>query len=271
VRSSALLLLLASACAKMPPLPSGPDTRLLIAPPLTACDASVAPPARVRVATWNMDAALTSPLGDLANVLAGIDADVVLLQEVDVGTKRSGGVNQAELLARQLGTAYVFAESIPWDGGHYGLATLSRLPIAAVRRISLDVADASERRIGLELTICFGAVAIHVVNLHADIVADAGAQNVRDLVSALKASIGTGLILAGDFNAAPSDAGPQAALAAGLQDVVATRDAAATSGARRQDFIFADARVAPRVTAARVVATNKSDHNAVLADFAGPF
>jgi endonuclease/exonuclease/phosphatase family metal-dependent hydrolase len=250
----------------MPPVPSGPDTRLLITPPLAACDPAATAPARVRVASWNMDAALTGSLADLGDVLAAIDADVVLLQEVDDGTQRSGGVNQPEVLGARLHEAYAFAESIPWQGGHYGLATLSRLPFAAARRIALDTPDDSERRIGFDVTLCFGPTAVHVVNLHADTVPSAGAQNAIDLLSALRSEIGGGLMLAGDFNAAPSDPGPQAALAAGLVDVVVGYDPSPTWNDRRQDLIFADGKIAPHATAAHVVASDKSDHRPLYVD-----
>jgi endonuclease/exonuclease/phosphatase family metal-dependent hydrolase len=255
----------------MPEVSGGPDTRLLISPLLAPCDARAPWPSRLRIATWNIEGARGSSLGDIASVLAGIDADVVLLQEVDVGVDRSGRENQAAVLSGQLGEAYAFGEAIPWGGGHYGLATLSRLPFQAVGRISPDAPDASERRIGLDVTLCFGPAAIRVVNTHADVVADAGAQNVIELVNALQGSIGKGLLLAGDFNAQPVDRGPRAAVAAGLQDVVATHDASGTLGDHRIDFIFADARVALRVTSGQVVSTNKSDHRPVFADLAGSF
>jgi endonuclease/exonuclease/phosphatase family metal-dependent hydrolase len=265
-------LVLASACGEMPAAMSdGPETRLLISPALATCDPSAPWPSRLRVATWNIEGARGSSLGEIASVLASIDAEVVLLQEVDVGVDRSGGVNQPEVLSSQLHEAYAFGEAIPWGGGHYGLAMLSRLPFQAVNRISLDTPSASERRIGLDVMLCFGPAAIEVVNTHADVVAGAGAQNVIDLVNALQPSIGKGLLLAGDFNGQPTDRGPQAAVAAGLQDVVATHDASATLGAERIDFIFADARVAPHVTSGQVVATDKSDHRPVFADLAGSF
>jgi endonuclease/exonuclease/phosphatase family metal-dependent hydrolase len=272
MRLGSLTLVLLNACSsQMPPVSAGPDMRLLLAPAPASCDPGAPAPSQVRVATWNIAAAQLSSIADLAGVLANVDADVVLLQEVDVGVRRSGGQNQAEALANQLGAAYAFGEAIPWDGGHYGLATLSRLPFQVVRRISLDDPSASERRIGLDVTLCFGAATIEVVNTHADVIAEAGARNAMQLVDALRPAIGNGLIVAGDFNALPGDPGPQAALAAGLQDLLATRDASPTWGDRREDFIFGDARLAPRVTAGQMVPTDKSDHRLLFVDLAGAF
>jgi endonuclease/exonuclease/phosphatase family metal-dependent hydrolase len=255
----------------MPPVSAGPDVRLLIAPPLATCDPGAPSPSRVRIATWNINAAQRGSIADLAGVLASVDADVVLLQEVDVGVRRSGGQNQPEALAAELGWAYAFGEAIPWDGGHYGLATLSRLPFVAVHRISLDDPSASERRIGLDVTLCFGPTAFEVVNTHADVVPEGGARNVMQLVDALRPAIGNGLIVGGDFNALPGDPGPQAMVAAGLQDLLATRDSSPTWADRREDFVFGDARLAPRATAGHVVPTDKSDHRLLFVDLAGTF
>jgi endonuclease/exonuclease/phosphatase family metal-dependent hydrolase len=270
VRITVPLLMLIGGCGSTP-TSGGPDSRLLVTPPLVTCDPAASAPARVRVVTWNIDAAQTSSTGDIAAVLAGLDPDVVLLQEVDVNTQRSGVVDQPSVLAAALGEAYAFGEAIPWDGGVYGLALLSRLPFQAVTRISLDAPDASERRIGLETTLCFGPTAVTVVDTQADVVPSASAENAMDLLAALKPRIGQGLLLAGDFNALPTDPGPEAALAAGLADVVARTDTSPTADASRIDFVFADARLAPRFTSGQVVASDKSDHRPVLADFAGPF
>src|SRR5262245_45119386 len=150
MRLASLMLVFLSACScPTPPIPAGPDVRLLITPALTTCDPGAPSPSTVRIATWNMAAGELGSIADLAGLLASVNADVILLQEVDVGVRRSGGVNEPEALASQLGFAYAFGEAIPWDGGHFGLATLSRLPFGAVRRISLDAPCASERRIGL--------------------------------------------------------------------------------------------------------------------------
>jgi endonuclease/exonuclease/phosphatase family metal-dependent hydrolase len=262
-----LILALVAGCSDSPDTGySGP--RLLVTPLLGACGANSSPPARIRIVTWNIEAGRGSSIGEIAGVLAAIDADVMLLQEVDVGTLRSGRIDQARTLADALRAAYAFAETIPWDGGHYGLAVLSRLPFQSVSRIALDAPDASERRIGLDVFLCVGPAALRVVDTHADVNSAAGTQNVIDLIAALQGSIGSRLIVAGDLNATPGDPGPQALISAGLTDVVAAHDASQTEGDRRIDYIFADGAVAPRVGAAQVIDTDKSDHRPVVAEIA---
>lgn len=85
----------------------------------------------------------------LADEIARFELDVLCLQEVDQGQRRSGGLNQTEILARELHMPhYRFAAFFQgWVGGPrrtplrsdangrmaFGLATLSRLPVTAWR------------------------------------------------------------------------------------------------------------------------------------------
>ncbi|MFA5245572.1 MAG: endonuclease/exonuclease/phosphatase family protein [Pedobacter sp.] len=59
--------------------------------------------------------------------------DIISLQEVDVNTKRSGKINQAEIIARKLGMNFFFAKSIDHNGGDYGVCILSRFPISETK------------------------------------------------------------------------------------------------------------------------------------------
>ena len=76
--------------------------------------------------------------------LARIDADVVLLQEVDRGIRRSGRLDQSAVLADRLGMSHRFAASLAGTRGGslrptltttpgrgYGVALLTRLPVAS--------------------------------------------------------------------------------------------------------------------------------------------
>ncbi len=65
----------------------------------------------------------------IARVIRDSDADLVALQEVDLGTERSGGVDQAAELARRTSMRHVFGEAIPFQGGSYGDAILTKLPL----------------------------------------------------------------------------------------------------------------------------------------------
>ncbi len=88
--------------------------------------------ATLRVATYNVHACIARDgVARVAEVIASLECDVVALQEVDVGRRRTGAFHQAEEIARRLGFASVFGAA--WDrgtSGSYGNAVLSRCPIA---------------------------------------------------------------------------------------------------------------------------------------------
>ena len=104
-------------------------------------------------------------LRGVADVLRATNADIIALQEVDKGTRRSGRVDQPRRLAKLLGMHHVFREHFKFKtGGYFGLALLSRHPIKQVRRHS--VADSSLAI--LEATVAFPAanVKTYVVHFH---------------------------------------------------------------------------------------------------------
>ena len=68
--------------------------------------------ARVRVATFNIKHAELGGIGAVADVIRASRAQIVGLQEVDVGCNRSGCVDQAVELARLLEMAACFAPAM---------------------------------------------------------------------------------------------------------------------------------------------------------------
>ncbi len=74
----------------------------------------------------------------IANVIKSQQPDVVSLQEVDVNTIRSGkNINQANELARMTGMTAYFAKAIDYQGGEYGVAILSKLPMEQMKNTPL--------------------------------------------------------------------------------------------------------------------------------------
>lgn len=87
----------------------------------------------VRVLTYNIHhgegSDLKIDLERIAEVILSADPGLVALQEVDVRTSRVSGADQARELARLTGMHVVFGRTIPYRGGLYGNALLSKWPV----------------------------------------------------------------------------------------------------------------------------------------------
>jgi endonuclease/exonuclease/phosphatase family metal-dependent hydrolase len=101
------------------------------------------PPVRIRVVDWNIDRG--EKLSGVIDFLASQNADLLVLQEVDVNTRRARRLNVAEEVARALGMNYVFgcefqelAEGSHASPAYTGQATLSRWPLYSPRLIRFE-------------------------------------------------------------------------------------------------------------------------------------
>ncbi len=147
----------------------------------------------------------------LSAVIAAAKPDLVALQEVDVGVERSGRVHQAQRLAELIGMEVRFGPTQHYEGGLFGNAVLTRLPILDVAIHPLPYTETTEQRV----TYPRGAIAVIVRspagqplrfvsthfqhNVPEDRLAEAKAINA--LFAADDDSTPT--ILAGDINAVP--------------------------------------------------------------------
>src|SRR5688500_10783479 len=109
---------------------------------LLASCASV-PSAPLRVMVYNIhagkDAKGADNLERVAALVKTSEADIVLVQEVDRGTRRSGGVDQLATLMRLTGMHGVFGKSLDYQGGLYGIAILSRWPVTRDEVVPLRI------------------------------------------------------------------------------------------------------------------------------------
>lgn len=171
----------------------------------------------MRFASYNIKSGLQGGIDGLAAVLAEIGADVVGLQEVDCGTERAGGRNQAADLARRLGLDHAhFAAAVPWaGGGEYGVALLSRHPLSDVREWPLYVPTDEavpeglrEPRILLSATVRHpeeGEVRVFVS--HFGLGPEQRTVQARELAAAAQqAAVRGPVVVLADLNAAPDDA-----------------------------------------------------------------
>jgi len=134
----------------------------------------------------------------IAAVIRAQSPDIVALQEVDFGCRRSGEVDQPRVLGELCGMHYVFGEIRPYDGGRYGMAMLSRHAILDATVVAVQ-AD-SWPRFALEVGIALpgdGArlvvTGVHLYRTEAERLAQA-----RVLVTRRTNDLGP--LIAGDFN-----------------------------------------------------------------------
>jgi len=242
---------------------------LLTHSPLRSCRNNDARPAgapqRLRVASWNIRAAQSAPVDMLAAEMRAMQADIIALQEVDVRTRRGAFVDQPGELATALGFQYVFAASIKWDEGHYGLALVSRWPLTSVRRYRVDSTPDAEPRIVLDVTVCAVGRSLRLFNLHADRRTASRALGLAHLRRIVQGEIGRGILVLGDLNEYPDAPGVRSLIDAGFIDLSAATPTN-TVETRRVDYLLADSMLARRASPARVWPTNKSDHHALLTD-----
>ena len=138
-----------------------------------------------------------------AGVLRALRPDIVGLQEVDDRATRSGGVPQAEWLGGTLDLRHAFGQFMPFQGGAYGMAILTRYPI--VSSTSVPLPEGNEPRIALAVEVRLpGDRPLTIVNVHFDWVRDDGFRYAQaTALTAYLDALTTPYVLLGDFNDVP--------------------------------------------------------------------
>lgn len=141
-------------------------------------------------------------IGRTAAVIESYAPDVVTLQEVDIGKRRSGRIDQAADLAKRLGMDMQFAPTIEWSADErYGIATLTKLPIKDTRQLKLPLQYRSEPRSSLITMLEWGeGHVIEIINTHLSILFKERPGQVAAIAAAMA---NEALIVAGDFNMTP--------------------------------------------------------------------
>jgi endonuclease/exonuclease/phosphatase family metal-dependent hydrolase len=140
-------------------------------------------------------------LGRIAAVIRAFEPDLVALQEV--GHNGDGAAEQAEELGVRLGMEPRFVPCLDRKTTHYGLATLSRLPILETRVTPLPHRGRvpwSEPRRALVTRVEWNGIELQLVNTHLSTIRGEQPSQVMALGKVLGADH---LILAGDFNCTP--------------------------------------------------------------------
>jgi endonuclease/exonuclease/phosphatase family metal-dependent hydrolase len=240
-----------------------------------------AEPAGLRVLCYNIHYGQGTDgqydLQRLAAVINQAKPDLVALQEVDVGVKRSGRVHQARRLAELTDMAVRFGPTQHYEGGLFGNAVLTRLPILDVVIHPLPYTESTPQRV----TYPRGAIAVTVRgpdgkplrfisthfqhNVAEDRIAEAKAIN---QLFGQDDQLRT--ILAGDMNAAPGTEPIRELLKVwtNATDEPPSPTAPSVNPTSRIDYIFSRPAGPFRVSEATVIPEPvASDHCPVLAVF----
>jgi endonuclease/exonuclease/phosphatase family metal-dependent hydrolase len=149
-------------------------------------------------------------LARIARVIQSVDPDFVAVQEVDVRTRRSSGVDQAAELARLTGMHGVFGRTIDHQGGWYGNLLLSRWPVQGFTAQAYPFTPGREARGAVEAVVKqpfefrFFATHLDITEKDRLLAAEWIAKRIAELPAEMP------MILAGDFNAATGSAAFQA-------------------------------------------------------------
>ena len=242
-----------------------------------------APERGVTVLVYNIhagkDAAGSENLARVAELVRSTGADLVLLQEVDRNTQRSGPTDQPATLARLTGYSVAFGRTISFQGGDFGLALLSRWPIRRDTLVPLTVTAPPSRTVeGREQRGVLLAVVdapggpLAVLDTHLDHTGE-DLWRVQEIATVLGVARmaekqGMPLLIGGDLNARPESAIHEQLRNAGFRDAwdgCGTGDAMtfpASAPDRRIDYLYVAGGV--RCQSAQVLPSQASDHRPVL-------
>ncbi len=218
----------------------------------------------------------------VARVIGTYSPDIVALQEVDLGRRRSRAENQVQIIAKALDLHYEFCPTVTLGEEHYGHALLSIWPMEVVKRGRLpgDPHKATrEPRAALWVRININGQRVNVITTHLGLGIDERAAQMEALAG--KEWIGgipadEAVLFCGDCNMLPGSV-PYRLMSARLRDIQlampgrrARPTFSTTRPFMRLDYIFASPQIAvsefsvPHTHLTRVT----SDHFPLVADLA---
>lgn len=161
----------------------------------------------------------------VCETIAHYQPDILLLQEVDDGAKRTDGHRQVDLIGDRLGLRHRtwFPNHFLRGGGAYGNATLSRFPMLESQNVDVTLPGRKVRSVlqaRLRVPVRGRLRTVHVFNLHLGL-------RERDRRTQLEWFLGenpfaglhqrTPVIVGGDFNDVWGTLGPQLLVPAGFR------------------------------------------------------
>lgn len=228
----------------------------------------------LRVMTYNihvgvgMDKKLD--LQRIADVINRERPDLVGLQEVDRGVRRTEGKDEIAELAALTRMEYAFAPNLDYQGGKYGVAILSRFPIKHTVHRMFENRREAERRGMLLVEVEFDGKPLTFVTTHLDYQFEDGRLFETEQLMRHLSEVKGPLIVVADLNDVPAGSAYQLMRTKFDDAWVVSRAKGdgfsypADKPVKRIDHIFTGKGV--RAKKAWVIQTLASDHIPVVAD-----
>lgn len=181
-------------------------------------------PRRLKLLTYNVHSCIGTDRRlapeRIAEMIAAVEPDIIGLQELDVGRKRTGGIDQAHAIAEILKMQHHFHAALDVEEERYGDAILTALPAEMVKAGPLP--SLGEQRGALWIEVDVGDRRLQVFNTHLGLRRIDRMRQVEVLLG--PEWLGNDrlkdhpTVLLGDFNSIPSSP-PYRRLAGALTDV----------------------------------------------------
>ena len=231
---------------------------------------------KLRVMTYNIHVGMgvdqKLDLQRIADVINHEQPDLVGLQEVDRGVRRTQGVDEIVELSKATKMNYAFAHNLDYQGGAYGVAILSRFPIELTDHRKYENRREAERRGMLRVEVMVAGRKVNFVTTHLDYQFADGRLFETDQLLRFLADKEGPIILVGDFNDEPTGEAYRLATSK-FQDAWVARKTKESGfsypsdkPAKRIDYIFFRASDGIKVKKTWIVRTLASDHLPVVAD-----
>jgi endonuclease/exonuclease/phosphatase family metal-dependent hydrolase len=256
-----------------------PPALLLLggAPPTSrVSDAKAGAGTRLRVLTYNIHhgegADGKFDLERIAKLINSLEPDLVAIQEVDVKTRRSSGVDQAAELARLTRLHPFFARIIDYQGGPYGLMILTRGKPLKMASHPIPYHPNEEPRVLAEARVQLGDDGPEVAffNTHLDYRTQEMRVKQVERINQLMTDVRPPLvILAGDLNSEP-DSPPMRQLLKSWRDATPADALSYPSDkpVKKIDYVLYRPSPNLKLVESRVIEERvASDHRPVLAVF----
>ena len=211
----------------------------------------------------------------LAGTCAGLEADILALQEVDRRATRSGFADQVRLVARATGMSAAFGEAARRGPlRRYGNVLLARGALSDVETVALPQPEGGEFRVAVLARLALdpgvrgapedGDTTLSVAATHLSFRRGEGAAQLSAVIEALGRRP-LPRVLLGDLNLPPEEVEPALA-GAGYQIASTGPTFPAWAPRSRIDYVAVEGL---QVVSAEVLETAVSDHRAVVAEVTG--